>query len=67
MKQRWSLHFCPLDREDARLIAPLTMPWRVHLNTPWFHFAVALRPGDRFVRLRSGGGYAADWTDFRKW
>lgn len=43
--KRWSIHACPLDK-DCRAIGA---PWRFHLGTPWFHFAVALRPGDQFA------------------
>lgn len=45
MKKRFSLHVCQLSK-DCRQYDP---PNRVHLNTPWFHLALALTPGSRFA------------------
>lgn len=58
-RQKWFLHFCLLDAE-CRTYTGL---WRVHLNTPWWHVAVALRPGDRFARVPEG----LDWVTCHRW
>jgi hypothetical protein len=45
--RRFDVHVCALDAE-CRLYAGST--WRLHVNTPWWHVGIALRPADRFVR-----------------
>lgn len=42
--QRWGLHLCALDREHHGDVLH-----RVHLNTPWFHFAFAYLPKSKFA------------------
>ena len=71
--KQWGIHFCPLDFEDRRITGQ-PMPWRFHFNTPWFHYAFALRRKDRFVRIKdyySGKPkdeweYISEWTMFKR-
>lgn len=74
LMSKWSVHLCP-DREDLEWM-PGGRPWchwgRVHLNSPWFHFALALTPGWRFTWMRGpaparyrGRGTKVRWTDVR--
>lgn len=53
--RKWKLHACFLDKEDIKITGERM--WRVHLNTPWFHFAVGLTPNWRFSR------YHKVWID----
>jgi hypothetical protein len=55
----WGIHVPLLDKEDRYYGAPL---YRVHCNTPWFHFAFALRPKDRFGFVTGN-----KWAMFRRW
>lgn len=42
-----TIHCCQLDREDRKWDP--NPPKRVHVDTPWFHFAFAYGPGSRFA------------------
>lgn len=57
--KKWSIHFCPLD-PDCRAVGA---PWRLHVSTPWFHWGLALRPGDRFAHRI---GERSTWTFFNR-
>lgn len=54
-KQHWLIHCCALDQECRLYHGWL---WRVHINSPWWHFGVALRPKDKFGN---------DWRIFQRW
>lgn len=60
MKQKFFLHICLLDA-GCRRYAGIML--RVHLNTPWWHFGVALRPKDKFANIGDGG----DWISKTRW
>ncbi|HYJ69772.1 MAG TPA: hypothetical protein VEX15_19130 [Nocardioidaceae bacterium] len=74
MGRRWSIHCCLLSPHDWRYGRP---PPRLHIDTSWFHLAVALWPSGRFGHLV---GYDPDdesqdpaslptqwrWTDGRR-
>lgn len=64
MKQRFGVHVCLLDRECRQYAGRVL---RVEVNSPWWHFGVALRPGDRYVRQTEDGGFRTTWTSFRSW
>lgn len=73
MKQRFSFHVCQLNRFDRQFDDP---PKRVHLNTPWFHFAFAYWPGSKFAGRIDMEKFRATrevvsiekdrWTSFRR-
>jgi hypothetical protein len=71
-KLKFYLHCCALDSECR---GDIGWCWRVHLNTPWWHVAVALRPADMFVKLRdleaadlyANSNKIYSWVDFGKW
>lgn len=65
MTSRWSLHFCPLDKECRRTI-PGGPPWRIVLNTPWGHLGIALTPDNRYSRLADDGSFRSTWIHFRR-
>lgn len=64
----WKIHFCdfPWD-EDRKELNPDTFPLRIHVNTPWFHFATALNRNSTFARVVPfDGDYEnVDWRDPR--
>jgi len=91
---QFSIHSCLLSRYDWKtmLMDPETAkklgikhyrtpPWRIHVNTLWWHFAFALRPGSRFSRIKNyvprdqrppdwqepEWEYASDWTSSGRW
>ena len=53
------VHFCPLDRE-CREFDP---PWRLHINTDRWHFAVAVRPRSKFAYIDRPDR----WVMFQRW
>lgn len=57
-QDRFYLHLCVLDRE-CRYYAGWV--WRLHINTPWWHLGLALRPKDRFADRYP----KARWVSFR--
>jgi len=70
--KEFSIHSCPLSPWCRKYDDE--PPWRFHINTPWWHFAFALRPGARFVRIKdyySGKPeeeweYISEWTMFKR-
>ena len=60
MKPKPGVHLCLFDDECRKYGAPK----RIYFNTPWFHFAVALTTGDRFV---DRWGIGTHWTSFHRW
>lgn len=70
--QKWSVHVCLLDkhcRENTALLDSKPVN-RVHLNTPWFHFGVALVKHSQFAgRIDEAGRINAKgrWFDFRRY
>ena len=64
MTKRFTIHFCPFDRQCRSYGAPA----RLSLSTPWWHAAVAVTPGSRFVEMaepwkgRWVAGERFDWT-----
>lgn len=42
-------------------------PWRVEVNSPWFHLGVALLPNDRYPHLNDDGRIVSRWWSFRTW
>jgi hypothetical protein len=63
MTDEWngfSLVFEPLDRVTRKYCGWV---WRLHVNTPWWHLGIALRPADRFVQADG----SASWFFTRKW
>lgn len=65
--RKWNIHFCGAPWDEDRKIVPKGMPLRIHVNTPWFHFATALKPGSGFSRIVPfDGNYEnVDWRDPR--
>lgn len=64
-RQRFYLHVCALDGQCRRYAG---WTWRLHINTRWGHFGLALWPGDRFVdRYIDRNPSRPRWTSFRKY
>lgn len=42
---KWSIHVCKLDKQCRSYDAPN----RIYMNTPWFHFGVALTPMAKYA------------------
>lgn len=62
-RQRFAVHCCALDRECREVMRPIGgAPWRVEVNTRWWHFGIALTPESRYARVDGN-----DWYFFRKW
>jgi hypothetical protein len=59
MTKRFTIHFCPLDRQCRQYGAPA----RLSLSTPWWYAGVALTPGRRYAWTR---GKRNRWTDVRR-
>lgn len=57
MTKRFTIHFCPLDRQ-CRQYGALA---RLSLNTPWWYAGVALTPGSRYAYLDRRDR----WTDVK--
>lgn len=57
--KKWALHVCLLDKNCRAVGAPK----RVHVTTPWFHWAFAMTPASKFAgRLDE----RPRWTTFEK-
>jgi hypothetical protein len=56
------LHCCLIDK-DCRQYG---VPPRLHLDTRWFHAAIALRPSARFAHFTNDDTIKVSWTLIRK-
>jgi hypothetical protein len=59
------LHACFLSRDCRRF----GVVWRVHLDTPWGHFGMALVPGSGFVDRHDPPGekVCTTWWHWQAW
>jgi hypothetical protein len=60
----FSVHCCLIDKQCRSYGAPP----RLHVNTPWLHVGVALRPSARFARFANDDRDVIEtrWTDCKR-
>jgi hypothetical protein len=42
-------------------------PWRIEINTRWWHLGIALTRDDRYCRLKPNGEFETMWISGRMW